>query len=83
MSVVQFLDENEFDSRLKNCPKKYSGLVNLVIRIGLAKDEQSANKLLLLITVVLFALSIFVLFSFNQSPEPLSPQEIQSFQVIP
>ena len=40
-------------------PKKSGGITNLVIKMGLAKDENGAKKIMLVIVIICFALSIY------------------------
>jgi hypothetical protein len=42
-----------------NYPTKKSGLTNLIIKMGLAKDEAGTKKVMIIITIVCFALSIY------------------------
>ena len=42
-----------------NYPPKKSGVSNLIIKIGLAKDEAGAQKIMIVIIVLCFALSIY------------------------
>ncbi len=54
---VEF-DSNNSINQYKYQPKKFS-LTNLIIKIKLAKDEAGARKLMMIIAIVCFALSIY------------------------
>ena len=43
-----------------NYPQKQGGLTNLCIKLGLAKDEKGANKVMLVVAIVFFALAIYI-----------------------
>jgi len=54
---VEF-DSNNSINQYKYQPKKFS-LTNLIIKIGLAKDEAGARKLMVIIAIICFTLSIY------------------------
>lgn len=51
----------EFDEHrpITNYQPKKGGLANFLIKIGLAKDEMGAQKVMIIIAVICFALSIY------------------------
>ena len=42
-----------------NYPTKKSSLANLIIKMGLAKDEAGTKKVMIIIAVICFGLSIY------------------------
>jgi len=40
-------------------PKKGGGIIGLIIKLGLAKDEKRANSVMLIFVVICFVLSIY------------------------
>ena len=77
MGKVEFLEENEFKSDLENRSRKYKGLIGLVIKLGLAKDESGANKVLIIVAILAFVLTVFVLINSNpQGPPAPSSQDM-------
>ncbi len=40
-------------------PKQTGGISSLIIKMGLAKDEAGANKVMLVLTVIFFATAIY------------------------
>ena len=54
--VVEFNENKPLDYNYQ--PKK-GGLTALLIKLGLAKDEAGAQKVMIIITVICFALSIY------------------------
>ena len=54
--VVEFNENKPLDYNYQ--PKK-GGLTALLIKMGLAKDEAGAQKVMIIITVICFALSIY------------------------
>jgi hypothetical protein len=55
----------EFDEHQSlgyNYQPKKGGISNLVIKMGLAKDEKGAQKVMLVITILCFALAIYFFF---------------------
>lgn len=49
---------NERQNNYNYSPQK-SGLANLVIKMGLAKDESGAQKVMIVLAIIFFALSIY------------------------
>ncbi len=54
--AVEFNENKPLDYNYQ--PKK-GGLTALLIKMGLAKDEAGAQKVMIIITVICFALSIY------------------------
>ena len=54
--VVEFNENKPLDYNYQ--PKK-GGLTALLIKLGLAKDEAGAQKVMIIITVICFALSVY------------------------
>ena len=50
------------------------GLIGFVIRMGLAKDEEGANRVLLGVAAVAVVLAAVIPFFFTSTPEPYAPQ---------
>jgi hypothetical protein len=58
---VQFEEEQNFnDSYNKSISKSNSGLTAWIIKKGWAKDEKGANSMMIIVTIICFALAIFV-----------------------
>jgi hypothetical protein len=58
MSNVQF-EENEYDAPRKP-PKQYGGVVGLIFKFGLAKNQKQANVVLVIIGIVVILLTIWL-----------------------
>jgi hypothetical protein len=43
-----------------NYPAQKGGLTNLVIKLGLAKDEKGANTVMVIISIIFFIISIYL-----------------------
>lgn len=50
---------NENQPSNYNYPTKNSGLTNLIIKTGLAKDEAGAKKIMIIIMIICVILSIY------------------------
>lgn len=59
MPDIQFEEEQEL-RRSGAAPKSTPRLVSLVMRLGLARNEQGANAVLLIIAVVAIILAIWI-----------------------
>ena len=83
-------DEDHFGSRNGNpgtLPQAHVGkdpiIAAWLINSGLVKDAHSANILLTILSLVMFAASIyFLVFGFSR-PQALGPQNIQEEAVLP
>jgi hypothetical protein len=53
---------NEGQPTNYNYPPKKSGLANLIIKTGLAKDEAGTQKVMIVVTVICFALMAYFIF---------------------
>ncbi len=77
MSEISFNDENQYrQNRLVK--KKSGGLTGFIIKNGLAKDANSASKVLIVmfVVIVILILGVNVLFGGNEAtslPEPIVP----------
>jgi hypothetical protein len=63
---VEFYEEDQYDSRRRAEKKRKTsktGLAGFVMRLGLVKTQKSADSILLLFAIVVFAVSIAVLFN--------------------
>lgn len=62
---VEFLEEDELITGKKIVrQEKITAIANLFIKIGLAKDEKSANTVMIIITILAFAMTIFLMVNF-------------------
>jgi hypothetical protein len=43
-----------------NYPTQKGGLTNLVIKLGLARDEKGANTVMVIIAIIFFIISIYL-----------------------
>jgi hypothetical protein len=63
---VEFYEEDQYDFKRRAEKKrkaKKTGLAGFVMRLGLVKTQKSADSILLLFAIVVFAVSIAVLFN--------------------
>ena len=62
MSDVEFSEETAYTASLQRTQKKAPkrGLLNLLIKIGLAKDETGAIIVLVVIGILAFVLSVVI-----------------------
>jgi len=75
MSDIEFNEDQNF-SYPSYDEQEPGGLVSLVMKISLAKDEESANKMLMIIGVVAVVTIIVVfVFSGNSKELPPTPQD--------
>ncbi|XKT75452.1 MAG: hypothetical protein ACJKSS_01550 [Patescibacteria group bacterium UBA2103] len=65
MNNVQFDDQQQFRT-----VQKKKGLTQMVINMGLAKDEKGAQVVLLIVGVVALAVMFFFMFSGGGAPAP-------------
>ena len=56
MSSVEFNENQSTNNAYQN---KKGGISNLVIKMGLAKDEKGANKVMLTVAIIFFLLAIY------------------------
>ncbi len=45
-----------------NLPEQQSGLTNFFIKLGLAKDETGAQKVMIIVSIICIALAIYIAF---------------------
>ena len=67
MENIQF--EEDQDINYNGYRQESRGLVGLIIKLKLAKDEQSANKVLMIIGIVAVILMIIVIYSSSTSKD--------------
>lgn len=62
--VVEFEEEKMFEKGFNRASNSQSsgGLTNWMIKKGIAKDESGAKTIMVIITVLCFALAIFLMF---------------------
>jgi hypothetical protein len=74
MANVQF-EQQKIDIGFERA-ERHGGLIGLLMRWGIAKDEKQANVILIAATLVFFALTIWILLSQNSSSTlpPLGPE---------
>lgn len=59
---VQFEEEQNFNKSYdKVVSKKPSGLTVWLIKKGIAKDEKGANAIMIIVMILCFALTIFII----------------------
>ena len=75
---VEFEEEKYAPVRSRTVQKRRSILMRLVIGLGLAKTEKGANKILIIVAVVAFLLTAFVLYSsvFKTNTKPVRLRDI-------
>ena len=76
MEDVSF-NEPSFRTTRPAASSKRSLLTRMTIGLGLASDEQSAQRVLLIIAVLAFAVATF--FFLHSQPHALSPEEAQKY----
>ncbi|MCK5059578.1 MAG: hypothetical protein KAR00_00300 [Candidatus Pacebacteria bacterium] len=72
---VEFYEEGNSISNLKRRPKRFSFITGLAIKLGLAKDEQSANVVLVIVAVAAILLTIVILTTSANKKIPLPNPE--------
>lgn len=73
MSDVQF-DEEQALTRYAAAPQKRGGIIGMLISRGIAKDERTAQLILLVVIAVCVIIMGFVLFSGGGKPSPVLQQ---------
>ena len=58
---VEF-EEDDFSQKRYNSVQRTGGMANWLIKHNLAKDEASANKILIIVTILCFVLSAYFVF---------------------
>ena len=56
---VEFNENKQTD--YYNRPTKNSGITNMLIKIGLAKDEKNANTVMIVVIIICLAFSVYFL----------------------
>jgi|GEM_PF-1319088 len=56
---VEFTEEENFNKSYRSIQPEASGINNFFIKIGLAKSESGARVVMILISIVCFALAIY------------------------
>jgi hypothetical protein len=56
---VEFNENKPIDYSM---PAKVGGVTNFFIKLGLAKDEAGANKVMIVVTIICLALAIYIAF---------------------
>lgn len=72
MNNVQFQDQQQFRT-----VKKRGGVTGLFIKLGLAKDEKSAQMVMLIVAAVAVAIALFFMFSGGGRGEPTPAEQSQ------
>ena len=75
MADISFQEEDQMLApRAAAAPKAPGGLIGLVIKTGLAKDEKGANTVLIIVGVIaaVSAVAIFMLGGSSTPPEPVN-----------
>lgn len=72
MNNVQFQDQQKFRT-----VQKKGGLTGLFIKMGLAKDEKSAQMVMLIVAVVAVAIALFFMFSGGGTGQATPAEEIE------
>lgn len=74
MADISFQEEDQTLAPRIAPVQKQGGLIGLVIKTGLAKDEKGANTVLIIVGVIaaVSAVAIFMLGGPNTPPEPVN-----------
>lgn len=74
MADISFQEEDQMLAPRAVAPKQAGGLIGLVIKLGLAKDEKGANMVLIIVGVIaaVAAVSIFMLGGPSTPPQPVN-----------
>ena len=58
--AVEFSDEENFNKSFKTSLNETSAINNLIIKLGLAKDESGAKIVMIVVSILCFALTYYV-----------------------
>ena len=82
MSEVIFDEEPELTAyNPVSAPKARKGLISLVQSWGFAKDDKSANKILIIVAILSFSAAAFIIFMSRPGGGKLTPQERLQLQI--
>jgi len=62
MPYVEFEEENKMAAPAFSPTKKQSSIVGLIMRLGLAKSEQAANRILVVTSIIALILAVYIAF---------------------